>query len=94
MYHFVDQPHLHQQFYSEFIKQIETKFNWIQPEYNIKKGHPILLHSSLIPNILDSNSTSLKEISHLPEIKKKIWNCKYPQIVEDIDTNEDYQKLT
>jgi molybdenum cofactor cytidylyltransferase len=94
LYHFVDQPHLPQGFYSKFIDQIEKAYNWIQPQDKDQKGHPILIHKSLFPDILDSNSTSLKEISHLHEIKKKIWNCKYPQVVEDIDTKEDYQKLT
>jgi molybdenum cofactor cytidylyltransferase len=94
LYHFVDQPHLPAQFYSDFINQIEDTYNWIQPAFGNKKGHPILLHYSLFPKILDSNSTSLKNLSHLLEIKKKIWNCNYPQIVEDIDTKDDYQKLT
>jgi len=93
LYHFVDQPHLPPQFYHEFIGQIEKSYNWVQPEYNNKKGHPILLHNSLFPKILNLKSTSLKDISHSSEIKKKIWNCDYPQIIEDIDTKEDYQKL-
>ena len=93
LYHFVDQPHLPQNFYTGLINQIEKYYHWIQPEYNTKKGHPILLHNSMFPKILDSTSTSLKEISQSSEIKKKIWNCSYPQVVEDIDTNEDYQKL-
>ena len=93
LYHFVDQPHLPVNFYSDFLKQIDNSFNWIQPVYENKKGHPILIHNLLFPKILDSKSTSLKEISYLTETHKKFWNCDYPQVIEDIDTKEDYQKL-
>ena len=94
LYHFVDQPHLPKIFYQEFINQTDNNFNWIQPKSNQIKGHPILINKSLFPNILDSNLATLKAISHSSEIIKKIWNCTYPQVVEDIDTQEDYQKLT
>jgi len=93
LYHFVDQPHIPKDFYLEFTNQIEDGYDWIQPAYSQKKGHPILLNKSLFLTILDSKIKSLKEISQIPSIKKKIWNCAYPQIVEDIDTKEDYQKL-
>ena len=94
LYHFVDQPHIPAGFYTDFTKQIEDSLDWIQPKYNQMKGHPILLKKSLFGQILESKINSLKEISQSRSIKKKIWNCAYPQIVEDIDTKEDYQKLT
>jgi CTP:molybdopterin cytidylyltransferase MocA len=94
IYHFVDQPHLPANFYPEFIDQIENGYDWIQPQYNHKKGHPILLNKSLFVKILDLKIESLKEIGQSQSTKKKIWNCTYPQVVEDIDTQEDYQKLT
>ena len=93
LYHFVDQPHIPSQFYIEFVKQIEDLYDWIQPRYNNKKGHPILLNKSLFSQILDSEINSLKDISQDRSAKKKFWNCIYPHIVEDIDTQEDYQKL-
>jgi len=93
LYHFVDQPHLPNGFYPEFVNQIEIGFDWIQPEYNQKKGHPILINRSLFPKILDSKITSLKEISYSVQINKKIWACNYKQVNEDIDTKEDYLKL-
>lgn len=94
LYHFADQPHLPQKFYTEFINEIENEYNWIQPEYNQKKGHPVLLNKSIFPKILDSQYSSLKEISRLSKIKRKTWKCNFPQVVEDIDTKDDYQKLT
>jgi molybdenum cofactor cytidylyltransferase len=94
LYHFVDQPHLPARFYSDFINQIDDSYNWIQPEYDQNKGHPILLNKSLFSQLLDSRVNSLKEISLSQSINKKIWTCKYKQVVEDIDTQDDYQKLT
>ena len=93
LYHFVDQPHLPVNFYSDFNNQIDISFNWIQPVNENKKGHPILIHNSIFPNILNSKSISLKDISYLTEVQKKFWNCDYPQVIEDIDTKEEYQKL-
>lgn len=93
LYHFVDQPHLPAQFYVEFTEQIDESFDWIQPQYSDKKGHPILLNKSLFSQILDSKINSLKEINQSRSINKKIWHCTYSQVVEDIDTKDDYQKL-
>jgi molybdenum cofactor cytidylyltransferase len=93
-YHFVDQPTLPEKFYYDFIKQIDDDFNWIQPTYDNCKGHPILLHSSIYQYILKAdNSSSLKRISQNQKVKKKYWNCAYPQVLEDIDTNEDLENL-
>ncbi len=93
LYHFVDQPHIPEKFYKGFILELEESYNWIQPKYDGRKGHPIILHHSLFSMILESEHTSLKEISNSPKIKKKFWDCSYPQILDDIDTKEDYQKL-
>lgn len=94
IYHFVDQPHLPSRFYSEFTKEIDIDYQWIQPQYKARKGHPILIHNSIFSKILDTKRTSLKDISQSSAIRRKIWNCDYPHVVKDIDTNEDYQKLT
>ena len=94
LYHFVDQPQIPQKFYQDFIIQIEENYDWIQPHYGNKNGHPILINKSLFLQILNSKINSLKEISRAQSVKKKFWNCKYPKVVEDIDTKEDYQKLT
>ena len=94
LYHFVDQPHLPQNFYREFYSQIDDKFDWIQPAFGGKKGHPILINKSLFDNIIyaDENST-LKKLNDELEINKKVWNCEYNEVLDDIDTLEDYIKL-
>jgi len=44
LYHFVDQPHLPERFYYQFVQQIDLTFDWIQPIYQKKKGHPVLFN--------------------------------------------------
>ncbi len=94
LYHFVDQPSLPGKFYYEFVKQVSNEYNWIQPAFNNVKGHPVLLHQSLFQIILNEDSaSSLKNVSQMPEVKKKIWSCSYPQVFEDLDTKEDFGKI-
>ncbi len=94
LYHFVDQPQLPQKFYREFYSRIDDKFDWIQPAFSEKKGHPILLNKSLFEKIIyaDENST-LKDLKDKLTINKEIWNCDYKEVLDDIDTAEDYYNL-
>jgi molybdenum cofactor cytidylyltransferase len=94
LYHFVDQPFLPEIFYSEFCSQIDEKYDWIQPAFNGRKGHPVLIRNSLFKEILGTDKTSsLKELICSKNIIKKIWSSKYKEILNDLDTPEDYKKL-
>jgi molybdenum cofactor cytidylyltransferase len=94
LYHFVDQPCLPESFYFDFIKQIDSEHNWIQPVNKTQNGHPVLLRKDLLELIVNSSSDSnLREISKNPKVKKKYWECSYKEIFQDIDTGEDYSKL-
>ena len=94
MYHFVDQPAIPQGFYHKFVAGISEKYNWIQPEFNSVKGHPILLHQSIYKIIIDEgDERSLKDVSFNTKIKKFIWRCNYPQILCNINTKEDFDQL-
>jgi molybdenum cofactor cytidylyltransferase len=94
IYHFVDQPGLQNAFYKDFVNQIDSNYNWIQPSYKNKNSHPILIKNNLSDLIINaSEDSNLKEISKSPEVKKKYWNCDYEEIFQDIDTEEDYSKL-
>ncbi len=94
LYHFVDQPGLPENFYRDFIKQIDNNYNWIQPVNKEQKGHPILLGKELFELIVNSSPDSnLREISKSPKVKKKYWECNYTEIFQDIDTEEDFLKL-
>jgi molybdenum cofactor cytidylyltransferase len=94
VYHFVDQPFLPQSFYSEFVTRVDQNYNWIQPAYNSAKGHPILIGKSIYQILLDeSDEGSLRNVSNNSRVNKLIWNCNYPQILDDIDTPAEYNKL-
>ncbi len=94
LYHFVDQPGLPKNFYIDFVKEINNSFNWIQPAVNGVKGHPILFDYIIRKMILsDEQFTNLRDVSKSESIKKKIWGCNYKEILQDIDTLEQYKKL-
>ena len=94
LYHFVDQPGVPATFYSDFITALDNNYEWIQPRFRLKNGHPILINQSLFESIIQlSPNSSLREISLNPDIKKRYWDCTYPEIFQDIDDPEDYQKL-
>jgi molybdenum cofactor cytidylyltransferase len=94
LYHFVDQPGVLSNFYSTFVNQIDSKYNWIQPSYKNKNGHPILIKSDLFDLIINASEDSiLKEISKIPEVKKKYWKCNYKEIFQDIDTDEHLENI-
>ncbi len=94
IYHFVDQPGLPEDFYNEFVNQIDDNYNWIQPKIKEQNGHPILIRRNLFQIILDAPlNSNLRLISNHPILKKKFWECGYAEIFQDIDTEEDYSKL-
>lgn len=94
LYHFVDQPQLPQKFYSDFIDQTDDKFDWIQPAYENRKGHPVLIKRTVFNIIIDADeNSSLKEVTGTKNIIKKIWDCSYKEILFDIDTPEDYNAI-
>lgn len=93
LYHFVDQPSLQLGFYPDFVQQIDDQFNWIQPTYNKRKGHPILFDDFVKQKILDSSiDNTLRDVVQDKSIKKKFWECGTKLIFEDIDTNDDFIK--
>ena len=94
LYHFIDQPGLPKKFYRELTDQIDNEYDWIQPTYNNEKGHPLLLHNSILNSILElPDDSSLIEISKNNKVKKKLWDCKHKEILQDIDYPSDLKQL-
>jgi len=94
LYHFVDQPGLSEVFYKRFVEQIDEKHNWVQPVIGKQKGHPILIKRNLFQLILNARlNSNLRTISNDPKVNKNFWECSYTEILQDIDTEEDYSKL-
>jgi molybdenum cofactor cytidylyltransferase len=94
LYHFVDQPGLPNDFYTNFTNQIDSEHNWIQPSYHNKNGHPVLIKNDLFELIINSsNNSNLREINKNAVVKRKFWKCDYNEIFQDIDTEEDYKSI-
>ena len=93
LYHFVDQPGLPGNFYKEFTNQIDTDYNWIQPSYKYRHGHPLLLGKDLFELIIKSSpGASLRDVNKNPLVKRKFWECDYKEIFQDIDTKIDLEE--
>lgn len=70
---------------------LSTKGNIIIPAYNGKRGHPVLIESSLISKILNDNTlTNLRDFIRLQNCTTV--DVKDKGILIDIDTMEDYIK--
>ena len=94
LFHFVDQPGIPQNFYKELVAQIEDKYDWIQPVFEMKEGHPVLFNNTIIPKVLECPSYyKMKLIRGGDEVRKKYWISNYNFILEDIDTPEDLKKF-
>jgi molybdenum cofactor cytidylyltransferase len=94
LYHFVDQPTIPKTFYSDFTNRLSSDFNWLQPSFLGKLGHPILFGKNISDYILGLNQqNSLRDLKNDKRIKKHIWQCKYPEVLQDIDTLEQYNNL-
>jgi len=94
LYHFADQPGLPELFYKDFSLQIENGVDWIQPIIKGRKGHPILLGSPMFKTILKHpQNGNLREVIASSNLRKKLWECCYEEIFQDIDTIENYKSL-
>ena len=94
IYHFVDQPFHEEKFYRELTAQIDDNYDWIQPCYNGKEGHPVLFSKKIFEKILIADaSSSLRLIRDDNDTKGKKWECGYSQILNDFDTNEDIKNF-
>ncbi|GAB4371527.1 MAG: hypothetical protein Kow0042_14310 [Calditrichia bacterium] len=93
LYHFVDQPHLPPEFYRDFIRQREEGFDWIQPTHGNKKGHPLILGQSIFDPIINFDKEgSLRSVVEKLPVRKKYWECPYPEVLYDMDTRSDVRK--
>lgn len=94
LYHFVDQPHIPYQFYGEFVSQISPEYDWIQPRFEDKSGHPLLFNRKVVEAILKAGPTeTLRTVSERIQLEKKIWVCRYPQILDNFNTKSDVNNV-
>jgi molybdenum cofactor cytidylyltransferase len=90
LYHFCDQPHLSDEFYTELASKVDPACDGVQPAFHGKSGHPIVLGHLLIEAINGAASTStLRDILQIPGLRLKRWECPFPGILDDFDTPAD-----
>ena len=94
LYHFVDQPFHEEKFYNELVAQIDDNYDWVQPCYEGKEGHPVLFSKNIFKDIINSSpNSSLKKIKEENNVKIKRWECIYSAILKDFDYKEDIKKF-
>lgn len=90
LFHFVDQPFHKESFYKQLISKIDDSYDWIQPIYDGIEGHPVMFKKTVFEKIITSPENHILRLIRDDGLtKKKIWKCKYPQILKDFDTPED-----
>jgi len=94
LYHFVDQPFHATKFYEEMIYQVDNDYDWVQPHFNSKEGHPVLFKKTLFEKIINSPSDFwLRYIRDDGITKKKNWESGHSHILKDFDTKEDIENF-
>lgn len=95
LFHFVDQPFHKEKFYKDFISQIDENYDWIQPMYDGKEGHPVMFKKTVFEKIITSPENHILRLIRDDGLtKKKKWECSYSQILKDFDTKEDFEKFS
>jgi molybdenum cofactor cytidylyltransferase len=84
-----DMPWIAPSVYDRLLKT--TAVDAVFPEYNGRRGHPVLFNRRVIPAILaaDPGSGSMREIAARFTVEELPWED--DSILRDIDTMEDYQ---
>ncbi len=57
----IDQPFIEQELYTKIVNEYNDQSPLLQPVFNDKKGHPIIINKKLIPLIKNDNSGSLRD---------------------------------
>mgnify|MGYP001612083614 FL=1 len=95
LFHFVDKPFHKEKFYKDFISQIDENYDWIQPMYDGKEGHPVMFKKTVFEKIITSPENHILRLIRDDGLtKKKKWECSYSQILKDFDAKEDFEKFS
>lgn len=93
LYHFADQPHVPEEFYTEFVRCVQSEFDCIQPVHRGRKGHPLLLSRSLFAPIQGaSQDCTLRDVFRDCNARVNRWECRFPEILHDFDTPGDLER--
>lgn len=88
-----DLPFVDSSLYYEIYRFYQkTETSVVFPCHESKQGHPVLIHSSLIPQILKQPDTaSMKKT--LLQFSPAHIDLNYSSVISDIDTPQEYEKM-
>ena len=93
LYHFADQPQLPPEFYVQFVRCAQDKFDCIQPVHHGRKGHPLLLSRSLFAPIQNApRDSTLRDVIRDSNARLNLWECRFPATLHDFDTPADLER--
>ncbi len=88
----IDQPFIEQELYHKIIKEYNGNSPILQPIFNNKKGHPIIINKNLLSLIKNDNSNSLRDF--LTPYYKDIQLVKYSKntILQNLNNYESFKE--
>lgn len=90
-----DQPHVDPQVVTQIVQRFEDQeAAFIIPSYQMRRGHPMLIHADLFHSLLEFPDTgTLKEF--LSQSPKKIAyiSVDSSSVLEDMDSPADYERI-
>ncbi len=99
--HLIDQPHIKEETYHKLIKAYWKNRCIIVPRYYIKeekrykRGHPIIIPPKYFKLLLKNPyNEGLHWLIHHKSVKVKDVSVEDKTVIEDIDTQDDYIRLT
>lgn len=92
--HMIDQPSIPLQIYKKLIQRYSGKELFIQPSFQNKAGHPLLLSPKFIDIILSKSvGSNLKNVINEFSAERKFVNVFDDSILENINTREKYLRI-
>jgi len=92
----VDMPFVKPQTITKLLAAFEPNdMDILKPCYRGRRGHPPLISSSVIPGIQDYDGNGgLRELIFTKQLETRDLECDDPGILEDLDTRNDYERLS
>jgi len=91
----VDHPLVKYETYNSLKDKFsQSSRNIFIPLYNLRRGHPIVVPSEAINEIIETkNNITLRDILKTHESMIETFPCEDSGILKDIDTKEEYERL-
>ncbi|NVN94189.1 MAG: NTP transferase domain-containing protein [Bacteroidetes bacterium] len=88
----IDNPFIETKLLKEIYKYKNNK-SFVTPTYKDKSGHPILINKEIIEYVCNLNIEKQRLNEVLRQFQRKAIAVEHPEILYNINTMDDYQKL-